>query len=281
MIKNLGIILAHHTPGRVRIRLSHSPGKDKDLIRIIEGHAGIRSVSYTRVSKSLVVTYDEREVAVEEIILRTSLALSKDYDFQPVRIVSKERTTQLNTLSALAALLLLLNHGFFLVASKAKMMNVLTTITGIATLAAVVDHVIQDIRQTGQLHPEVFSIYYLIASFPKGTVLKGSTITWMLTFARHILEKPSGALRVKTKKTDPTCHIRQCEYDVIVSRDELKGMGGLLRQIPQIALNAYREGKLNLEDRLIQQLQGVVDAHDAVIEGLDNLQQKMYLKVDA
>ncbi len=280
MPKDLGITMEHLLPGRIRMRFSHPPNDAENLIRIVKGHAGIHSVVYTSVSKSLVINYNEREVTAEEIILRASLALSKDFEFKPVRIFSREKKVALNGLSALAALLLVLNHGAVLVGSKAKIAAVFTTLTGITTLVAVFDHLIQDIKQRGQLHPELLSIYYLIASFSKRDVLKGSTITWALTFARHILEKPSSALLVKTKKTDPTCHIHQCEYDVTVSKDKSQGLGRLLHLIPQIALNAYREGSLNLEDRLIQQLQGVADSHAAIIEGLENLQQKIYLKVN-
>ena len=68
MPKGLGITMEHLLPGRIRMRFSHPPNDAENLIRIVKGHAGIHSVVYTSVSKSLVINYNESEVTAEEIM---------------------------------------------------------------------------------------------------------------------------------------------------------------------------------------------------------------------
>ena len=180
----------------------------------------------------------------------------------------------------MAGFCLLFNHLFRLLAPGVGQSTALTAISGAATLAAVVEHGVEDIRARGQVHPEVLAVYYLIAAFLRGNVLKGATITWFLTYARHIVEKPSAYVVVKSKKTDPTCHIHRCDHQVTVSREEAdKGFGRLLRLLPQIALSAYRQGNLNLEDSLFKQVQSIAESRHAVIDGLENLKQGIHLKV--
>jgi hypothetical protein len=280
MTERLDIVIAHILPGRLRMCLSPPPKAAERIIQIIQSHPGVSSVLYSPITQSLIVQYYPEEVATEEVILRASLALSKDYDLRPVRIRSRETKAELSSLSMYAGLFLLFNHGLNVFVSKSKNLAAFTVANGIITLAAVMDHLVQDLKERGQIHPEVFSIYFLIASFLKGNVLKGSSITWLLTFARHMFEKPSGVLVVRTVKVDPACHLHHCEYEVTVSKEEaMGGFSNLLRILPQIALNAYRE--VNLEDSLFQQIQAIAESHEDIIEGLENLQQGVYLKVQA
>jgi hypothetical protein len=151
----------------------------------------------------------------------------------------------------------------------------------VTTLAAVLDHVYQDLKQKRQFHPEVFSLYYLVLAFIRGDVLKGATFTWFLTFARHMLEVPAGSLVVKTIKSDPTCHIRHCEYEVTVSKEKTDStLGTFLQSLPKMVLNTYRDIDATLEDNLLQQIMSVAESHDEVLEGLKNLKQGILLKVE-
>lgn len=238
------------------------------------------TVTYTPVTQSLVITYSAREVMPEEVILRTSLALSKEYDFEPVRILASPDSVELKYLATLSGFLLLFNHSLNFFTPEIKSMTTLANISAGTTFAAVLDHLIQDLKHSGQVHPELFSIYYLITAALKGTALKGASITWLLTFARHIIQSPARALLVKIKEADPTCHIHQCEYVVTVGYDNTNSLRRLLGQLPQMALRTYLQS-LKVDDRLLEQLQDVADSHDAVIEGLENLEQRIFLKVTA
>ena len=239
-------------------------------------------VAYTSVTRSLVVTYDPKNITTEEIILRASLAFSKDYDLCPVQILSAERSVTMGNLALYAGFSLLINHVFHLIFNRSQKFKALNMISGAMTLTAVLDHVYQDLKEKGQFHPEVFSLYYLVLSLIRGNVLKGATITWVLTFARHMIELPVGSLVVKTVKSDTTCRGQHCEYEITVAKKATKGtMGNLLHILPQLALNTYRDMNSTLEDSLLQQIMAVAESHDEVIEGLENLKRGILLKVES
>jgi hypothetical protein len=281
MTPDLNIIIAHIVPGRLRIRFSHPFRKEGDLAEIIKRHPGVIFAGYTALTQNLVVKYNPKEVTTEEIILRASLAFSVEYDLCPVQIQSADRSVELGNLSLFSGLSLLISHLTNLMFTKSHKFKALNTISSVTTLVAVLDHVYQDLKQKRQFHPEVFSLYYLVLSLIRGDVLKGATFTWFLTFARHMLEAPSSSLVVKTVKTDPTCQIHHCEYEVTVSKKATDStVGTFLYSLPKMVLNTYRDIDAKLEDTLLKQIMAVAESHDEVIEGLKNLKQGILLKVE-
>jgi hypothetical protein len=281
MTPDLNIDIAHILPGRLRIRFSHPFSKQGDLAEIIKRHPGVIFASYTSVTQNLVVKYNPKDITTEEIILRASLAFSVEYDLCPVHIQSAEQNVALGNLSLFAGFSLMISHLFNLMFTKSHKFTALNMISSVTTLAAVLDHVYQDLKQKRQFHPEVFSLYYLVLAFIRGDVLKGATFTWFLTFARHMLEVPAGSLVVKTIKSDPTCHIRHCEYEVTVSKEKTDStLGTFLQSLPKMVLNTYRDIDATLEDNLLQQIMSVAESHDEVLEGLKNLKQGILLKVE-
>ena len=238
-------------------------------------------MAYTSLTRNLVVTYKPADITPEEIILRAGLAFSKDYDLCPVQIKSAEQSVTLGNLSVYAGLSLLVSHAVNLIFARSSKIGALNTVSGLTTLAAVLDHVYQDLREKKQFHPEVFSLYYLILAFIRGNVLKGATITWFLTFSRHMVEMPGGSLVIKAVKADSTCRGRKCEYEVTVSKTTTDGtIGNLLRILPQLALNTYKDMNATIEDSLLQQIGALAESHNEVIEGLKNLKQGILLKVE-
>ena len=281
MKPDLHIIVAHNLPGRLRIRFSHPCRTEDDLTDIIKRHPGIISVTYTPLTRNLLVTYEPKYITTEEIILRASLAFSKDYDLYPVQIQSAEGSVALGNLSVYAGLSLIVSHAINLIFAGSRKFRALNMVSGVTTLTAVLDHVYQDLKEKKQFHPEVFSLYYLILALIRGNALKGATITWFLTFARHMFEMPAGSLVVEAAKSDSSCQDRQCEYEVTVSKKVTNGtIGNLLRILPQLALNTYRDINATIEDSLLQQIVAVAESHNEVIEGLENLKQGILLKVE-
>ena len=236
--------------------------------------------AYTSVTQNLVVKYNPKDITTEEIILRASLAFQVEYDLCPVHIQSAEQNVALGNLSLFAGFSLMISHVFNIMFTKSHKFTALNMISGVTTLLAVLDHVYQDLKQKRQFHPEVFSLYYLVLAFIRGDVLKGATFTWFLTFARHMLELPAGSLVVKTIKSDPTCHIRHCEYEVTVSKKKRMSAWYPFAELTKMVLNTYRDIDATLEDNLLQQIMSVAESHDEVLEGLKNLKQGILLKVE-
>jgi hypothetical protein len=283
MQAHLELLIAHRLPGRMRLRLSHDPRHSRRLADHIQKHTGIGAVRYTDETRNLLIEFDQQQITPQEIILRAGLALSTDFDMVPVRIRIQKNHDSMGSLSAFALGAILVNHLLQLLTAKAKALPAFQTATGTVTLAAVVEHIIRDFQDKGYFHPEVFSVYYLLLSFIRGEALKGATITWFLTFGRHLLEIPTGSLLLVPEKTDPSCTIHQCEYEVTVkNQKESNRFGQLLHFLPNMLFKAYRQMNLTLaiEDAFIKQMETIADSHDDVIEGLENLDQGFYLKIE-
>lgn len=282
MKPDLTILIAHSLPGRLRIRFSHPFRKEDNVENIIKRHPGTIFAAYTSLTQNLLVKYDPKDITTEEIIIRASLAFSKDYNLCPVHIQSAERGIVLGNLALYAGFGLAISHVLNLIFARSQKLRTLNMISGFTTLTAVLDHVYQDLKEKKQFHPEVFSLYYLILSLIRGNVLKGATITWFLTFARHLVDMPAGSLVVKTVKSDSVCQAQNCEYEITVSKKPTNlTMGNLLHILPQLALKTYRDINSTLEDSLLQQIMAVAESHNEVIEGLENLKKGILLKVES
>jgi hypothetical protein len=279
----LEITVAHALPGRLRLLLSHPPRKPQRTERIVMGHSGIKSAVYSKYTTNLLVRYDLEEIALEEIILRTALCLSADYQLQPVIIKTSSVRTSLSALSLFSGMSLLVAHTLSLLARKNKSPTALQVICGLGTTAAVSEHIYLDLKEKGHFHPEVLSIGYLLSSFLRGNILKGATTAWMMTFARHLLEPPNKVLKLEAKAMEPDCDAQQCEYEAKISRELTtpKGAMGMLSQLPNLLLGMYTDMQLTAEDRIFNEIQNLSRDHDDVLEGLEQLQHGIRLQVSS
>lgn len=280
---NLELIVVHRLPGRIRLRLSHSPKLPDRMVNHIQGHAGVDSVKYTAETENLLIHFDQGEITPQEILLRAGLSLSRDFDMSPVRLRIRKANQSMGPLSVLAFTVLAVNHVMYLFSTKNRESAFFQYVAGGTTLVSVMEHVVQDFRDKGYLHPEVFSVYYLVLSFFRGEVLKASTITWFLTYGRHLLELPANTLLLIPEETDPTCEIHQCKYEVTVrNENDANWLVKTMHTLPSMLYKAYKEMNLGrvLEDTLIKQMELVADSHDDIIEGLENIDNGIYLKVE-
>lgn len=279
--KQLQLTVAHTLPGRLRLRLSHPPLKAKQTERMVMGHPGMKSAVYTESTSNLLVLYEPEEIALEEIILRTALCWSVDYQFKPIVINTSSARTPLSTLSLLSGLSLLLAHTLSVLGVKARPLSALQVIYGLGTTAAVSEHIYLDLKDKGHFHPEVLSVGYLLSSFLRGNVLKGATTAWIMTFARHLLEPPAKVLKLEATAMDPACDTHQCEYEAKISR-ELTTQGGtmgILSHLPNLLLGMYTDMQLTAEDRIFKEIQKLSLDHNDVLEGLEQLQRGIRLQV--
>ena len=279
----LELIVVHRLPGRIRLRSSHAPSWPQRMVENLRKHAGINSISYNAESENLLVFYDQEEITAQEFLLRAGLSLSQDFDMSPVRIRIQKKNQSVGPMSALAFAVLAVNHVLFLLSRKNRESILLQYLAGGTTLASVMEHVVEDFREKGYFHPEVFSVYYLVLSFFRGDVLKASSITWFLTFGRHLLELPVDSLLVIPEATDPACDIHHCEYEVTVrNENEANWLVKTVHALPGMLYKAYRQMNLGMviEDTLIEQMEQVAESHDDIIEGLEQIEKGFYLNVE-
>jgi hypothetical protein len=266
----LEIVLAHRLPGRIRLRLSHPLKQPAKAAENIRRHEGIRSVAYTSETRNLLIFFDSPAVTFEEIIIRTALAYSSEYDLAPTTIKASQPRTALSELSALSALTLIAGHLLRLFASGSKSTRTVGLLCGLSTSAAVLEHTYSDIKQTGRFHPEVLSVGYLLVSFVRGNPLRGATIAWLSTFARHLLEPPAKALKIEAEAIDPECDADQCAYEAkVTNRPPSAAPATLLAWLPGFLVGLYRDTNVTVEDRIFRKILGLSEAHQTILEGLE------------
>ena len=284
MNDHLELIVVHRLPGRIRLRFSVPPKMADRVVDSIQGHAGVDSVLYTPETENLLIHFDQEEISAQEVLLRAGLSFSRDFDMSPIRIQIQKKNQSVGPLSAMAFAVLAVNHITYLFSAGNRKSLFFQYMAGGTTLASVMEHVVQDFREKGYLHPEVFSVYYLILSFFRGDVLKASTITWFMTFGRHLMELPASTLLLIPETTDPACEIHQCEYEVTVRNvNEANWLLKTMHALPGMLYKAYKDMNLGnvLEDTLIKQMEQVAESHDDIIEGLEKLEKGFYLKIEA
>jgi hypothetical protein len=71
MIPELTVTLAHALPGRLRLRLSIAPRDTNRFLDAISAHDGLKAVTYTPVTRSVLIRYQTGHLTAEELLLST------------------------------------------------------------------------------------------------------------------------------------------------------------------------------------------------------------------
>lgn len=280
MNRKLEILLAHHLPGRVRLRLSHPLKTPEATIRNIEQHEGIQPIIYTAETQNLLVTFDRHLISLEEIIIRASLAYSTEYDLAPTTIKASQPQTSLSGLSLVSGLTLIAGHLLRLLSSDGKIFRNVQVLSGIGTTMAVAEHTYSDLKQTGRFHPEVLSAIYLLAAFVRGNLLKSATTAWVMTFARHLLEAPAKVLKIEADVIDPECDEEKCEYEATISNQQpYTAPADLVTRLPGFLIGLYRDMNQTIEDRIFREIWKVSEDHQNILEGIESTSNGVRLHI--
>ncbi|MBT8361872.1 MAG: hypothetical protein KJO32_13040 [Deltaproteobacteria bacterium] len=265
MKSEITLAVLHEIAGRVRLRLSSPPRDENRFITALSAHEGFQEVSFNHVSKSLLITFEGGHLTTQEILLRAAIALSVEYDFQPVQVkVGKD--TEVMTDGAILAGLFLLSAGAVNLSGN---MNTiwLNRAAGAGVAAAVIEHGWREAREKGYIHPEVLSFGYLLASLARGTILRGAAVTWVASFGRHLLEGPEKCIEVRPIKQGSSAGQERAYQVALVPHAVQRSP---LFRLAQGLLSAIGfSGIAGNVDTLFQELKTVAQAHDKVIEGFD------------
>ncbi len=265
-MNSLTVILLHQLPGRIRLKLSHPPHNENRFYDGMKAHDGVVDISFNKISKSLLITHETGHLTVEEILLRTAIALSMEYGYQPVR-VSLGNETEVMTDGAILAGLLLLAAGGVQIGGRTAGLLWLNRAAGLGVAAAVVEHGWHEAREHGYIHPEVLSVGYLAASWFRGNILRGATVTWFASFGRHLLQGPEKCIDVRPL---------QKNYDGDEPRTYQISLAP--GQYPRSPLLSWAQSFLGIlglggigggSSLLFKEIQNMAQAHDRVLEGLE------------
>jgi len=260
------IALLHELAGRLRLRLSHLPRDQHRFVAALTAHEGFKEVTFNSISRSLLITYETGHLTTQELLLRSAIALSMEYDFQPVR-VSIGTDTEVMTDGSMLAGLLLIAAGAVNMTGGGKNGLWLTRAAGIGVAAAVVEHGWREAQEQGYIHPEVLSLGYLLSSLFRGTILRGATVTWLASFGRHLLEGPEKCIDVRPiKHGNRGGETKTYQVALVPQAAKLSQLYRLAQGLMKMIGLA---GFAGTGDTLFAELKNVAQAHDEVLEGLD------------
>ena len=266
MNADLTVTLVHELPGRIRTRLSAPPFDLQRFNKAMLSHDGLESATYNAVSKSLLIRYERGHLSTEEILLRTAIALSMEHDYRPVSVRLGEDQEVMTDAAILAGLTLLAAGGFQLAANGGPTAW-LTRISGMAVALAVAEHGWREAREQGYVHPEVLSVAYLFASWLRGNILRGATVTWVASFGRHLLQGPEKNIDVRpVNKYYEKGEARTYQISLVPQQHPKSP----LLQLAQGMMGIFGfSGAAGSGDSLYEEIRNMAQAHDKVLEGVD------------
>lgn len=278
----LKITIQHSLPGRLRLKLSKPPFNWEKNNMNIKKHEGINSVYFSHITKTILIYFDTSVITKEEIILRASLALSVEYNMEPVTIEKGIESVGLDGfvyLSGLSIITTAILHGFTpmnmgrIVGLKAD----LSHFTGLLTAFAIINHGRKEIKRSGVFDPEVLSILYLIPSLVRKNVLVASGITWLATFGRHFLFNVEESLVLRAVKVNSEA--KEPTYDVAITSDknsiELKNIVKTIPIIIADGLLGFGIGKA----KMLQSMKKISSSHNFQLEGLEGTNSRILIKI--
>lgn len=279
-MNDLGVLVVHRIPGRIRMRLKRPPRSQNEFIYNIKRHSGIVLVNYTPITKSLLVYYNPSVVSSAEIIVRVGISLSLEYDNAKVDLARIEKGQPLTTMDYYAAASLtgaLISKGFLLSPAVTKMLEYNA---GISTLSAVLRHAWIEVKKEGIYDPEVISVVYLVNSMLKGNFIGASIITWIATFGRHLLVPIEEhcvleATEFKDEEDKPYVdvivrHSNPNQLDTNPLKLLVIGFGKM------IGLN-YNKNKMTI----FEQVQQMSRKHGNVLEGVGKITTPVYMRLNS
>ncbi|MFK5971516.1 MAG: hypothetical protein QM487_15555 [Candidatus Marithrix sp.] len=266
------ITILHKLSFRVRIKFSWPPKDMQEIEQVVMEHAGIRSINYNAITKTALIYFNPLEVALQEIIIRIAVALSKEYGLIPIRILEKPKAKYISPLMitsgiciGVGSLISLINPGVQI----AKLLN--WAIVG-TTVSAVAEHAWLDLKRKGVFDPEVLSVVYLLSS-THGSIKSGA-LTWIATFGRHLLVSDQKGIELQVFEVmDAKAGVNF--YDVIISQDKtISNIGDLMRLV-SMNFAKTNTGKGNLFN-----LSKIVsEKHGQILEGIGTEKNGIILRM--
>lgn len=261
----LEITLLHKLPGRLRLRLSEPPQQLERFERAIRAHKGFESLSFSPISKSLLIHYQTDHLSLEEILVRCAIALSMEYGSEAVRVDPGENQEEAMTKTTIFAGLMLLTASAMELSGVSRA-SWYARGAGLTVAAAVIEHGWLEAHSRGYIDPELLSIGYLMSSWHQEKILRGATVTWLASFGRHLFSQTQKYVEVRPGNRQRGGNEAKT-YQV-----------SLLPRQPAAPLLRFAQGFFALfgmgdlgegENSLYQDIKTMAQAHDRVLEGLE------------
>lgn len=278
----LSVIIQHSLPGRVRLKLTKPPLNWESNNLNITKHEGINSLFYSSVTKTILIYFDTKVITKEEIVMRAALALSVEYNLEPVLIEKRAKDEGLDGMVFFsggaiiaAAASHLLNVGVVMHATQIR--KYLHLLAGASTTIAIMNHARKEIKRTGVFDPELLSIFYLIPSLLKRNVLTVSGITWLASFGRHFIFNSEEHLILRAAKVNSDS--KEPTYDIAITNYKKSiGYRDIIKMVPIIIADGFLGLGLG-KARMLQSMKSVSSSHNYQLEGLEGTNSRILINI--
>lgn len=280
MVERPTITIAHQLPGRVRLYLTHRLKDPTFTIRRVSKHPGILSMTYTSISRSVLVDFNPFEVTSHEIIIRLACCLSVDHGGVPIRVLAEPENKEVSDSALYSAVSLFVAITARAVIPGTRATRVLDWIGGLTVAGAVVVHGWNEVRRRGVFDPEVLSVVYLVGSIVQGRLLSGAIVTWLTTFGRHLVRPPTLGIELRMFRPEGADAKADEGCEVIVTPDRsAEATTRILRFIPELVRYALIGGTAARDGSLLGQITTLAELHGSVLEGLGEAKYGIPIKV--
>lgn len=258
----LTIHILHNLPGRVRYWFS-KPVKDVEKLKqhVME-HEGIERMQYSAVTRSMLVYFEERDVDLQEIMIRTALAFSMENQLKPVHITRKTERQFVTAKGVVAGLSIFASGLTTLFMPRSPLLKSLDWLSAIATSAAVIEHAGYDYRKKGSVDPEVFSLVFLAnRAFSGGPLLFPAVLTWLATFGRHFSPNEGEGILLEIRKTGD----KEQNYEVNVSK--LAAKAGYM-ELLNVFAEKFLSSETGFDNTIFEKSKTLLKSHKTNLEGI-------------
>lgn len=273
----LAIDILHSIPGRVRLKFVPEPADAEKLRFQVMEHEGIESLSYSPVTRTALIRFEDMVVEVQEILIRTAVAFSLQHDLRPVKL-SQPTPNEFITPKGLIAGATILSTGLLGLFTRSTLLGMaMNWLSAITTTAAVLEHAGFDYRKKGNVDPEVLSLVFLANSVLNNkNLLLPSALTWVTTFGRHFSKNEGEGVRLEIKKN--ISGDKAGNYDLNVSKLSSRSSFADL-------LNVFAENLLTsqggFDNTIFEKSKDLLKMHNKNLEGIGDKIKGIVLNFNA
>jgi len=270
------VTIEHALPGRLRVSLSHRVREPARMRRLLTDHAGVGEVRYTPVTHSFLVRYDPAAIAAEELVVRVAIGVALEHEARAVRILARPHPAALTGSAYYAGLALLAALGLRLAPGSPARRGAMDWVASLTTAGAALEHGWREYRRQGNFDPEVLAVTYLVTALLRGNPLPAAIGTWLMTFARHLVQPPPPSVEVRPVEVGGDGEAPRFEVVVTPDRttsDERPFLGTLATLLVNALTGASPGGSL-LED-----IRRVSNQHNQVLEAVSEFREGIPLQI--
>jgi hypothetical protein len=232
----------------------------------------MNDLTYTPLTRSLLVRFQPQLVSQEEIALRIAFQLALDQGGRPVRLLAAPERVALQDSAAVSAIGLATALLKRWISPADKGPTGLDWLAGLATAWSIFDHGWREFRQRGYFDPEVVVLAYLATALIRGNLLTPSLVTWLTTFGRHLIEVPPLGVQVRPLET-PAAAGQGPRYELVVAPDteapdHMRIVGALQGALKYAMTGGGAHGVRSLWEELRE----VSRIHGETLEGSERIQ---------